>query len=87
MVYASQMVSYGQRKLQLRLLNEWKQGQKNRRCAWGKTVDIISKYLQKGNEIAVEGKLVSRSYDDKNGNKKYVTEIVVNELLMLGNKA
>jgi len=55
--------------------------------AWGKTVDIVSKYLQKGSEIAVEGKLVSRSYDDKNGNKKYVTEIVVNELLMLGNKA
>ncbi len=54
--------------------------------AWGKTVDIVSKYLQKGNEIAIEGKLVSRSYDDKNGNKKYVTEIVVNELLMLGNK-
>lgn len=54
--------------------------------AWGKTVDIVSKYLQKGNEVAVEGKLVSRSYDDKNGNKKYVTEIVVNELLMLGGK-
>jgi single-strand DNA-binding protein len=54
--------------------------------AWGKTVDIVSKYLQKGSEVAIEGKLVSRSYDDKNGNKKYVTEIVVNELLMLGGK-
>jgi single-strand DNA-binding protein len=54
--------------------------------AWGKTVDIISKYLQKGNEIAIEGKLVTRSYDDKSGNKKYVTEVVVNELLMLGGK-
>lgn len=54
--------------------------------AWGKTADIIAKYVQKGNEIAIEGKLVSRSYDDKNGNKKYVTEIVVNELLMLGGK-
>jgi single-strand DNA-binding protein len=54
--------------------------------AWGKTVDIISKYLQKGNEIAIEGKLVTRSYDDKSGNKKYVTEVVVNELLMLGSK-
>ncbi len=54
--------------------------------AWGKTAEIIEKYLQKGNEIAVEGKLVNRSYDDKEGNKRYVTEIVVNELLMLGNK-
>lgn len=54
--------------------------------AWGKTADIIEKYLQKGNEVAVEGKLTNRSYDDKDGNKRYVTEIVVNELLMLGSK-
>ena len=54
--------------------------------AWGKTADIIEKYLQKGNEIAVEGKLVNRNYDDKDGNKRYVTEILVNELLMLGGK-
>ena len=54
--------------------------------AWGKTADIIEKYLQKGNEVAVEGKLVNRNYDDKDGNKRYITEVVVNELLMLGNK-
>ncbi len=54
--------------------------------AWGKTADIIEKYLQKGNEIAIEGKLINRNYDDKDGNKRYVTEIVVNELLMLGGK-
>lgn len=54
--------------------------------AWGKTADIIEKYLEKGNEVAVEGKLVNRSYNDKDGNKRYITEIVVNELLMLGNK-
>lgn len=54
--------------------------------AWGKTADIIEKYLQKGNEVAIEGKLVNRSYDDKDGNKRYVTEILVNELLMLGGK-
>jgi|TARA_B100000809_G_scaffold70283_1_gene67759 single-strand DNA-binding protein len=54
--------------------------------AWGKTADIIEKYLQKGTEVAVEGKLTNRSYDDKDGNKRYVTEIVVNEILMLGNK-
>lgn len=54
--------------------------------AWGKTVDIIEKYLQKGNEVAIEGKLVNRNYADKEGNKHYVTEIHVNELLMLGSK-
>ena len=55
--------------------------------AWGKTADIIEKYLQKGNEVAIEGKLNNRSYDDKDGNKRYITEIVVNELLMLGSKS
>ena len=54
--------------------------------AWGKTADIIEKYLEKGNEVAVEGKLTNRSYDDKDGNKRYITEIVVNEILMLGGK-
>lgn len=51
--------------------------------AWGKTAQIIEQYINKGQEIAIEGKLTSRSYDDKEGNKRYVTEIVVNELLML----
>ena len=54
--------------------------------AWGKTAEIIEKYLQKGNEVAVEGKLTNRSYDDKDGNKRNITEIVVNELLMLSGK-
>ncbi len=54
--------------------------------AWNKTAEIIEKYLQKGSEVAVEGKLTSRSYEDKDGTKKYITEIVCNELLMLGGK-
>ena len=54
--------------------------------AWNKTAEIIEKYVTKGSEIAVEGKLVTRSYEDKEGIKKYITEIVVNELLMLGSK-
>ena len=54
--------------------------------AWGKTAEIIEKYLQKGSEVALEGKLTSRSYDDKDGNKRYVTEIIASEILMLGNK-
>lgn len=55
--------------------------------AWNKTAEIIEKYVSKGKEIAIEGKLSSRSYDDKEGVKRYVTEIVVNELLLLGDKS
>jgi len=54
--------------------------------AWGNTAQIIEQYVNKGEELAIEGKLTSRSYDDKDGNKRYITEIVVNELLMLGSK-
>ena len=54
--------------------------------AWGKQAQIIEKYLSKGKEIAIEGKITTRNYEDKNGEKKYFTEIVVNELLMLGSK-
>ncbi len=54
--------------------------------AWNKTAEIIEKYVSKGSEIAVEGKLVTRSYEDKEGIKKYITEIVINELLLLGSK-
>jgi len=52
--------------------------------AWGKTADIIEKYVVKGKEIAIEGKLTHRSYEDKNGEKRYVSEVVIDELLMLG---
>jgi single-strand DNA-binding protein len=52
--------------------------------AWGKTADLIEKYVTKGLQIGIEGKLTHRSYDDKNGEKRYITEIVVNELLLLG---
>lgn len=54
--------------------------------AWGKVADIAEKYLSKGSEIAIEGKLISRSYTDKEGNKKFISEVEINELLMLGSK-
>ena len=54
--------------------------------AWNSTAEIAEKYLEKGKEIAIEGKLTSRTYDDKDGNKRYITEIVCDELLMLGSK-
>tara|TARA_R110000787_G_scaffold45993_4_gene111909 strand:- start:276 stop:611 length:336 start_codon:yes stop_codon:yes gene_type:complete len=54
--------------------------------AWNKTAEIVEKYLQKGSEVAIEGKLTNRSYETKEGEKKYITEVVCNELLMLGGK-
>jgi len=54
--------------------------------AWNKTAEIIENYVTKGKEIAIEGKLTSRNYETKEGEKRYITEVVVNEVLMLGNK-
>ena len=54
---------------------------------WDKQAEIAVKYLKKGSEIAIEGKLNNKSYTDKEGLKRYVTEIVVNELLMFGKKS
>lgn len=54
--------------------------------AWGKIAEIAELYLVKGSEVAIEGKLTYRSYNDKDGTKKYFTEVVVNELLLLGKK-
>ena len=53
---------------------------------WGKQAEIAESYLKKGDEISIEGKLASRNYTDKEGIKRYVTEIVVNEILMLGGR-
>jgi single-strand DNA-binding protein len=55
--------------------------------AWGKVAEIAEKLLSKGSEVAIEGKLINRSYNDKEGNKKYITEIQVNEVLLFGEKA
>ena len=52
--------------------------------AWGKVAEIAEKFLAKGTEVAIEGKLINRNYMDKEGNKKYITEIQVTELLLLG---
>lgn len=56
----------------------------HRVTAWGKTAEIIEKFVVKGKEIAIDGKLTHRSYDDKNGEKRYITEVVANEILLLG---
>jgi single-strand DNA-binding protein len=54
---------------------------------WGKLAEIAEKYLVKGIEVAIEGKLINRNYTDKQGVKRYVTEIQANELLILTKKA
>jgi single-strand DNA-binding protein len=52
--------------------------------AWGKTAEIIEKFVTKGKQIAIDGKLTHRSYEDKNGEKRYITEVVVSEIMLLG---
>ena len=54
--------------------------------AWGKVADLAEKFLLKGTEVVIEGKLINRSYTDKDGNKKYISEVQVNELLLLNSK-
>jgi len=55
--------------------------------AWGRTAEIAEEYLKKGQEVAVRGKLQTRQYEDADGNKRFTTEVVCNELLMLGQKS
>lgn len=56
----------------------------HRLTAWGNTAEIIEKYVTKGKEIAITGKISYSSYDDKNGEKRFATEITINELQFVG---
>jgi single-strand DNA-binding protein len=51
--------------------------------AWGKTADLVENLVKKGKEVAIEGKLTSRSWEDKDGVKRQVVEVVVNEVQIL----
>jgi single-strand DNA-binding protein len=51
--------------------------------AWNGLADVAGNYLKKGSQVAVEGRIVYRSYEDKTGATRYITEIVINDLLML----
>jgi len=67
-----------------------KEGKKVERTDWhnivvkGGLVKVVENYVNKGQEIALEGKLTTRAWEDKEGNKRYTTEVVCSELLMLG---
>lgn len=69
-----------------------KEGQKETKTEWhrivtfGKLAEICGEYLSKGKQVYIEGKIQTRSWDDKDGNKKYMTEIVANTMQMLGGK-
>ena len=66
-----------------------KDGKKVERTDWhnivikGGLVKVVENYVNKGKEIAIEGKLTTRSWEDKDGNKRYITEVVCNDLLLL----
>jgi single-strand DNA-binding protein len=51
---------------------------------WNKQAEIAEKYLNKGSQIAVGGRLANRFFTDKDGEKRYVTEVVVSEIMLLG---
>ena len=53
---------------------------------WGPVTEVIEKYLKKGSQVYVEGKLRTRSYEDKEGVKKYVTEVIGQNLTLIGGK-
>ena len=54
--------------------------------AWNKTAELIENYLKKGSEVALEGKLSTRSWQDESGQKRYATEVICQEILFLDNK-
>lgn len=54
--------------------------------AWDKLANICASYLKKGSKVFISGRMVSRSYDDRDGNKRYITEIVADQMQMLGSR-
>ena len=55
--------------------------------AWRNTADVIEKYVKKGTQLYIEGRLRTRSWDDQNGNKRYTTEVLADTLQLLGRKS
>ena len=53
---------------------------------WGKTAEFLSQYAKKGSLICIEGRIATRDYDDSNGNKRYVTEVICNSVEFLEKK-
>lgn len=56
-------------------------------CAWDKQAELLSKYVDKGNQVAIRGHLTNRSWQDQQGNKRYATEVVADEVYFVDSKA
>lgn len=54
--------------------------------AWGKQAEVMNEYLKKGSQVYIEGRIDNRSYDDKDGNKKYISEVVVQNFQFIGRR-
>ena len=55
--------------------------------AWRNTADVVEKFVKKGTQVYIEGRIRTRSWDDQSGNKKYTTEIIADNLQLLGKRA
>lgn len=66
--------------------NQQERTEWHRVVAWGKLAEIIGEYLKKGGSVYIEGRLQTRSYEDANGVKRYITEVVADQMVMLGKK-
>lgn len=73
--------SYKDKKGEWQTVTQW-----HNITAWGNTATLIEKVLKKGQEVIVEGRLVNKSYETKTGEKRYTTEVEMNEFLALGTK-
>ncbi len=58
----------------------------HRVVAWGKLAEVMGEWLKKGSSVFLEGRLQTRTYDDSNGVKKWITEVVATDMEMLGKK-
>jgi len=66
-------------------VNRIKEGTDFINCiAWNKQAEAINKYLKKGSQVAIEGRIQTGSYEDKQGNKRYTTDVIVQGLTFLG---
>lgn len=73
---------YRDRNGELRENTEW-----HNIVAWRNTADVVEKFVKKGTQLYIEGRLRTRSWDDQSGNKKYTTEVIADNLQLLGKKS
>lgn len=72
---------YKDRGGEMREITEW-----HNLVAWGQSADFIEKYVKKGSQVYVEGRIRTRSWNDQSGNKRYTTEINIDSLQLLGRR-